>query len=214
MPQRGPGKAGLTSTAFPASPKTVTGDEIPPDRVETDAEDDDALVRQAREGDRQALETLFDRHFDGVFRLALGFLRDEDRAADAAQDTFVKAMGGLGSFRGEAPFRTWLFSIARNEAMDAARKGGRELSGIHERLEATPTDGPSPLEALEDGRQAEVLRAAVDRLPEKQRMAVSLRVYEGLPYREIAGIIGSSEGAARVNYYHGIQRLKEWLDDA
>ena len=176
-------------------------------------DDDEVLVDRAREGDREALQALFDRHFDGVYRLALGILKDEDRAADAAQDTFVKAMGGIGSYRGDAPFRTWLLSIARNEARDAARKGDREVPGVDEWLRSTPSGGPSPLEALEDGRQARKLRAAVERLPEKQRMTVSLRVYEGLPYREIAGIIGSSEGSARVNYYHGIQRLKEWLDD-
>lgn len=186
----------------------VTGEEAPLER-----DDDETLVRRARDGDRQALEALFDRHFDGVYRLALGILRDEDRAADAAQDTFVKAMGGLGAFRGDAPFRTWLFSIARNEARDAARRRDREVQGGEEWLRTAPSRGPSPLEALEDGRRARKLREAVDRLPEKQRMTVSLRVYEGLPYREIAGIIGSSEGAARVNYYHGIQRLKEWLDD-
>lgn len=186
----------------------MTANTPPPER-----EDDATLVPRARQGDRQALQALFDRHFEGVFRLTLGILRDGDRAADATQDAFIKAMGGLDSFRGDAPFRTWLYSIARNEARDAARKRDRNVEGADDWLEAVPADGPSPLEALEDGRRAHKLRAAVERLPEKQRMAVSLRVYDGLPYREIAGIIGSSEGAARVNYYHGIQRLKEWLED-
>jgi RNA polymerase sigma-70 factor (ECF subfamily) len=64
------------------------------------------------------------------------------------------------------------------------------------------------------GRQEEErARGLVDRLPEKQRLAVLLRVDEGLSFREVGELIGSSEGAARVNYHHGIRKLREWMDD-
>jgi RNA polymerase sigma-70 factor (ECF subfamily) len=64
------------------------------------------------------------------------------------------------------------------------------------------------------GRQEEErARGLVERLPEKQRLAVLLRVDEGLSFREVGELIGSSEGAARVNYHHGIRKLREWMDD-
>lgn len=172
---------------------------------------DEELVRRARTGDGEALERLILRHFDAAFRLASGLLRDDDRAADVAQETVLKAIRGLGSYRGDASFRSWLLSIARNEAIEALRRGDREPVATPEMLERQSAETVDPLTNVEDGRRTRRLRAAVERLPEKQRLAVSLRVYEGLSYREIAGITGSSEGACRVNYHHGIRRLKEWL---
>ena len=175
--------------------------------------DDTELVRQAREGDQKALERLVDRHQGVVYRFLLGFLKDEDGAADATQDTFLKALNRLGGFRGESSFRTWLLAIARNEALGTIRSHSR-------RKEEALTDA----EGLADGelapdqravREEELrrIRGALDRLPEKQRLSVALRLFDGLSFREVAEIIGSTEGAARVNYHYGIGRLREWLHD-
>ena len=68
-------------------------------------------------------------------------------------------------------------------------------------------------EGVIGGREEERAREMVGRLPEKQRLAVLLRVDEGLSFREVGELIGSSEGAARVNYHHGIRKLREWMDD-
>ena len=76
---------------------------------------DDALVDRAREGNPEAMDELVKRHHASVFRVALGILRDEDAAADVAQDSFLKAFKGLGGFRGDAAFRTWLLTITANE---------------------------------------------------------------------------------------------------
>ena len=86
---------------------------------------DEELVERAREGDPRAMDELVRRHHASAFRIALGILRDEDGAADVAQDAFLKAFRGLGGFRGEASFRTWLLTIARNEARGALRKAVR-----------------------------------------------------------------------------------------
>ena len=70
---------------------------------------------------------------------------------------------------------------------------------------------PSPSDTMEREEDSRRLREGLALLPEKQRLVVSMRIYEGLSYREIAEVIGSSEGAARVNYHHGVNRLKEIL---
>ncbi len=159
----------------------------------------------------QAMGQLVARHHASVFRVALGILRDEEAAADVAQDAFLKASRGLDGFRGEASFRTWLLSIAANEARGALRKKGRRRETELEAAGPVATMEASAEDALATLEESARVRKLLDGLPEKQRQAVTLRVFEGLSFREIGALIGSSEGAARVNYHHGIRRLREWM---
>lgn len=174
--------------------------------------EDDELVVRARDGDERALGELVSRHHEVVYRVALSMLDDPDGAADVAQDTFLKAFRGLDGFRRDAAVRTWLLSIAANEARGALR--------TRKRRRETRLDDVPPLATGHGDVAREVVlrdevtrvRTLMKRLPEKQRLAVQLRVEEGLAFREVGRIIGSSEGAARVNYHHGIRRLREWMD--
>jgi len=171
------------------------------------------LLSGAREGNPEALEELVALHQSSAFRVALGILGGEADAKDAAQDGILRALKGLAGFRGDASFRTWLLAIVANEARSMLRRTAR-------RREA-PRDDDFAADSLTGGvaegvvLRAEVarVRALLARLPEKQRLAVQLRVDEGLSFREVGDVIGSSEGAARVNYHHGIRRLREWLKE-
>jgi RNA polymerase sigma-70 factor (ECF subfamily) len=169
------------------------------------------LIERARAGDRDAQDELVRRHLADVYALTLRILRDRDLAQDAAQDALVNALNGLSRFRGEASFRTWLLRVAANAARTVLRKRGRrkevaiELAGDIASSEAdVGTETATRAEADRIGK-------LVDRLPPKQRMAVTLRVQQGLSYDEIGRIMKCSEGAARVNYHLGIKRLKESL---
>lgn len=170
---------------------------------------DDILVDRARAGDPEAMDQLVSRHSDGVYRVALGILRDADEAADAAQETFLKAFRGLKGFRGEASFKTWLLTIAANEARGVLRKAGRRKEFALDAAGPVPSGEAAADEELERSEDADRIREALVMLPEKQKQAVTLRIFEDLSFREIGIIIGSSEGAARVNYHHGIRRLRE-----
>lgn len=157
------------------------------------------------------MNELVSRHHGSAYRTALTILKDEDGAADVAQDTFVKAFRGLAGFRGDASFRTWLLTIAANEARGVLRKRARWKE---ESLEATgpvPSRDTSPVDRIVREEEEAGIRRLLEILPEKQRRAVSLRIFEGLSFREVGEIIGSSEGAARVNYHHGIRRIREEL---
>jgi RNA polymerase sigma-70 factor, ECF subfamily len=184
---------------------TTSTAELPPD--------DGELVRLAREGDARALDLLVERHQGVVYRFLVGLLGDEDAAADAAQETFVRALGKLDGFRGEASFRTWLLAIARNEGRGWARKRGRRREASLESVPPLPDGQPGPEREAIQAAEVKRVRSALARLPEKQRLSVSLRIFDGLSFREVAEATGSTEGAARVNYHHGIRRLREWLDD-
>lgn len=134
-------------------------------------------------------------------------------AADVAQETFLKAFRSIGQYRGEASFRTWLLAIARNEML------GRHRTRIRRREQSLDDSMPVPADNLgadeRMAREGEVdrIRGLLNRLPEKQRLSVWLRLYDGLSFREVAEATGSTEGAARVNYFHGMRKLKEWAHD-
>jgi RNA polymerase sigma-70 factor (ECF subfamily) len=181
--------------------------ETSPQQVPSDEE----LVDRARSGEMEAMDELVFRHHALVYRVAFGILRDEERAADAAQETFLKAFKGLKGFRGDAAFKTWLLTIAANEARGDLRRSGRRQELSLEAAGPVPSKEVSAAESMEMEEDAHRVRALLSNLPEKQKQAVTLRIFEELSFREIGAIIGSSEGAARVNYHHGIRRLKEML---
>jgi RNA polymerase sigma-70 factor, ECF subfamily len=174
--------------------------------------DDDELVDRARGGDGAALDSIVARHYQAVYEVAYRVLGEADAAADATQDAFVKAIRALGTFRKEASLRTWLLRIAANTARSAGRRttSRREVvlePGFHEAV-----GGADPERDAVTRTEADRAAAALQQLPEKQRLAVSLRIYQDLSHREIAEVLGSSEGAARVNYHLGIKRLRELLE--
>jgi RNA polymerase sigma-70 factor (ECF subfamily) len=177
------------------------------------APEDRDLLERARDGDAEALGSLVERHQGVVYRFLVGFLRDEDEAADVAQDTFLKALDRLDGFRGDSSFRTWLLVIAKNEALGLIRKRGRRREESLDDVGYIAERSGGPDETAVRRDEVRRVREALARLPEKQRLSVSLRLFDELSFREIAEVIDSSEGAARVNYHYGIGRLREWLDE-
>ncbi|MDX1647470.1 MAG: sigma-70 family RNA polymerase sigma factor [Longimicrobiales bacterium] len=176
------------------------------------AESDAELVQRGRSGDERALGLLVERHQDAAYRLALSITRDEDTAHDVVQDAYLKAFRALDGFRGDASFRTWLMTIAANEARGALRKTKRRRETPLEAVGPVGSDERDPAESAALADETRRARAMLERLPEKQRLSVSLRIEEGMSFREIGTLIGSSEGAARVNYFHGIRRLRELME--
>ncbi len=173
--------------------------------------DENGLIERARTGDREAFGQLVRLHRDAVYRFAARWLTDPDQALDVAQDVFVRAFHGLKGYRGDSRFRTWLFSITLNAARSAARRQKRR-SEVRLDTGADFADLRTPPDARAARAEAFAQAArALSELPEKQRGAVTLRIYEGLSFKEIGEIIGCSEGSARVNYHHGIQKLREAL---
>lgn len=174
---------------------------------------DEVLVADARAGDAEALDLLLSRHQGAVYRFLATFLGDEEAAADVAQDALVRALENLEDFRGEAPFRSWLYAIARNEARGWLRRSGRRRETPLDSMPPAADQTARPDERAIRSAELERVGEALDRLPRKQRMSVSLRIFEGLSFREVARATDSTEGAARVNYHHGMRRLREWLHE-
>jgi RNA polymerase sigma-70 factor (ECF subfamily) len=131
---------------------------------------------------------------------------------EVVQDTFVRAFNAIDSFRGDSSFRTWLFTIARRLLLDRRRseRRNRAVSDVGERDAVTRFDA---LDTMVADESLQRVRSAVDSLSPKQREVFTLRVEQGLSYKEIAELIGSTEGATRVHYHNAMRAVKEFLDD-
>jgi RNA polymerase sigma-70 factor, ECF subfamily len=170
---------------------------------------DDALVAETRAGSRKAFEALVRRYQKPVFFLCLRYVRDRDEAADLAQRTFIRAFAKVADLRGVEVFRTWLFRIGINLALNHLRDHARFVAD--DDLAAEMPIAPVGTERLQAGEQAVALRRAVEALPTKQRMTLELRIYEELPFKEVAEALGTSEGAAKVNFHYAVRKLRALL---
>jgi RNA polymerase sigma-70 factor (ECF subfamily) len=173
--------------------------------------DDGALIARWRNGDERAASALVARYARPVARFVAS-LGAGAETEELVQDTFVRAFASLHRFRADSSLRTWLFSIARNLVRDRVRGARRQplAVSVQESDAATEHDA---LDELVAGETAARLRAALTRLSPMQREVFALRVSEGLSYREIADVVGSTEGAARVHYFHAVRAIKEILDE-
>jgi RNA polymerase sigma-70 factor (ECF subfamily) len=175
---------------------------------------DRSAVDAARREPRQ-FEALYRKYVGQVYSFALYELRDHHAAEDVTEHVFLRALAGLSRFeeRGDgerSTFRVWLFQIARRAISNERRRARRRLEAPLEVAEAVAAgDDPATVAA----RREMALRAwdAVQRLPAERRRAVVLRFVEEMTTREIAGVLGRSEGAVRVLMHRALRSVAEEL---
>jgi RNA polymerase sigma-70 factor (ECF subfamily) len=133
-------------------------------------------------------------------------------AEDLLQTTFIKVHGARASWRKGEPLRPWAFTIAARVRVDWLRRQGRDEGGLDEETVADPAPS-QPADAAEAHERADRVRAALDALPEPQRVVVHLHRFEGLGFGEIGKVLGISEGAARIRAFRAYERLRAVLAD-
>ena len=164
------------------------------------------VIEACQRGEDDAFRVLFEAHKDRVYSIALRYSGDPAAAMDIAQETFLKLLGSIQDFRGEARFESWLYRVVANCCLDHRRRGRRFLPFLEEIFEA----GSAPEEsALNNLLRAEVesdVQRIVGKLPAEQRIVVVLRYTEGLSYEDIAEALGCSAGtvASRLNRAHKV----------
>jgi RNA polymerase sigma-70 factor (ECF subfamily) len=169
------------------------------------------LIARWRRGDERAATELVARHAQALARFASSFGANEE-VDDLVQDTFVRAFNSIDGFRGESSFRTWLFTIERRLLLDRRRAEKRRPT----RVEVQENDAATEYDALDTmvaGEAASRVREAMKRLSPTQREVFTLRVAEGLSYKEIAELVGTTEGAARVHYHNAMRAVKEYINE-
>jgi RNA polymerase sigma-70 factor (ECF subfamily) len=176
------------------------------DLVKTDLE----LVEEVKAGERKSFSELVKRHQKALLRMSLRFVKDLDTAEDVVQETFIKAYEKLHSFEGRSSFKSWLFQIAVNNARNRLRDSRRMTVDLdHIQLAI----GAAAESALVHNSVAGMLQAEVDKLPERQRVALVLRVYEDLSFKEIAEIMDCPYDTAKANYRHALIKLREIFEE-
>lgn len=174
-------------------------------------EADSVLIERWKAGDSRAATELVERHADALARFAASGGERED-IEELVQDTFVRAFGSLHSFRGDSALRTWLFTIERRLVLDRRRAARRAPESVPVTDSSAATEFTA-LDSMVAEETEQQVREAIERLSPTQREVFTLRVSEGLSYREIAEVVGTTEGAARVHYHNAMRAVKEYLSD-
>ena len=172
---------------------------------------DRELIERWKSGDSRAATKLVGRHADALARFAVS-AGERAEIEELVQDTFVRAFSSIDSFRGESSLRTWLFTIERRLMLDRRRSERRQKATIP----VQPADAVTQFDALDSllAEEAESrVRTAVNALSPMQREVFSLRVEQGMSYRDIAELVGTTEGAARVHYHNAMRAVKEFLSE-
>lgn len=172
---------------------------------------DRELVARWQAGDTRAATELVDRHAAALARFAASS-GERDEIEELVQDTFVRAFSSIESFRGDSSLRTWLFTIERRLMLDRRRAERRQRFTVPIE-DVEPATAYNALDALLAAEAGNRVRQAVDALSPMQREVFMLRVDSGLSYRDIAEVVGSTEGAARVHYHNAMHAVKEFLND-
>jgi RNA polymerase sigma factor (sigma-70 family) len=173
------------------------------------------LVSRARAGDSSAFADLVHMHQTIAFRTAYLVAGSAADAEEAAADAFLKAFRALGRFRAGKPFRPWLLAIVANEARNkrrtAARHQGLELRAAGEIRSGDAA--PSPEAAVLGDERRGLLLAAVERLPEEQRLVVACRLLLDLGEAETASVLGVRRGTVKSRLSRALERLREDVGD-
>lgn len=173
-------------------------------------ESDESLVARAGRGDRAAASALVLRHTDRIFAACYRMMGERAGAEDAAQETFLKLWKHAGAWRPQgAKFETWLYRVAMNACLDRLRKRGREAPE-----EAAPEQADSALradESLAAQERANAVKAALDALPERQRLAIALCHYQELSNIEAAEVMEISVEAVESLLARGRRSLRAAL---
>lgn len=185
-------------------------------RVKPPEQTDEQLMAQLCRGAHDALAQLVVRYQNDIFRFCLHYLKDVERAQDLAQETFLRVYTACGRFDSSRAFRPWILCIARNlclnelkrrkivpmESLDAYSPAVRDGLGADANGSLAPTDH---IEA--DERRAALMKA-LDALEDDARELVVLRFFERMSSREIAGLVGGTEGAIRTKLHRTLKSLR------
>jgi RNA polymerase sigma-70 factor (ECF subfamily) len=192
-----------------------------------DRDADQLLVERVQAGDRQAFGLLVSKYQRKLLRLVSRLVRDPAEAKDVAQETFIKAYRALPNFRGESAFYTWLYRIGMNTAKNWLASSGRRMSQTSS-LDGDEDESPPDSDQLRDdetpervlmSRQiGETVNAAMERLPEDLRTAITLREIDGLSYEEISDVMNCPIGTVRSRIFRArdyiAKELRPLLDTA
>jgi RNA polymerase sigma-70 factor (ECF subfamily) len=182
---------------------------------------DEELLADFQQGDGGAFERLLARHRAPLYTFLVRMLGDREKAEDLAQETFLRVVKGAAAWEQRARFQSWMYAIARNLCADHARRDRFRKTGSLDQepvegaggtvLDGVPDPGPLPDQAAESERLRPLLQRALLSLPPDQREVFVLREQAGLPFREIAAVVGANENTVKSRMRYALDGLRKAL---
>ena len=184
---------------------------------------DEGLMLAYRDGDVRAFEVLVTRHRKPIYNFILRFVHDAAQAEDVMQDCFLRVIKGAEAYERQAKFTTWLYTIARNLCVDAARRGKHRKAAS---LDAPvgDEDGAALIDMVSDGKDGaerntlnrelrQRMQKAIEGLPDEQREIFLLREVADLQFNEIAKVVGIPENTVKSRMRYALEKLREALEE-
>ncbi|NOX89571.1 MAG: sigma-70 family RNA polymerase sigma factor [Calditrichaeota bacterium] len=184
--------------------------------------EDHELVRKAKAGDGKAYDALMQMYRDVVFSIVYRMVHNKQEAEDLTQETFIKAYNSINSFNEEYAFSTWLFKIATNHCIDFFRKRKLVTYSMDQPIQYKdeeikqeyPDYEPTIDTEMVASEKSIIIRQAINKLPEKYRVAIILRHHEEKSYEEIAAILDLPLGTVKARIFRAREMLKKLLKDS
>jgi RNA polymerase sigma-70 factor (ECF subfamily) len=174
---------------------------------------DEWLMGQVARGRRDCLEMLVRRHATPLLTYLTRMTGDRHRGEEMLQEAFLAVWAKRKTYKLHKPFKAWLYAIATNRSRSAFRLAkGKGMTSLDGHEGASPTSkSPSPAEAALGSERAVIVTSAVADLPEQQRMVVTLRMWGGMSYGEIAETAGRTEATIRSHMHRALESLRKQL---
>jgi RNA polymerase sigma-70 factor (ECF subfamily) len=170
--------------------------------------DDRSLLERIRRGDAGGAEELFERYAPALLKFADRMLGNRESAEEVTQEVFVKVISRAHQYDGRAAVASWLFAIAANACRDKRRRDRRAAVVPLEAVGELPARGEGAEARMAGRERRAAVRRALEGLSEEQREALVLARYHGLPYSEIARVLGISVGAVKTRIFRAVETLK------
>lgn len=168
------------------------------------------LVEKCKANNRKAQMKLYRQYCDGMFCVAMRFLKNEDDAEDALQEAFIKAFQNLDQYQGEVTFGAWLKRIVINKCLDSIKSTKIKYAEIKENAMHIVEDEDW---TVDEGVSIEAIKEAINQLPDKYQYVVQLFLVEGYDHQEISQILDLREATCRTRLLRGKGYLKELLKE-
>ncbi|MBU0518529.1 sigma-70 family RNA polymerase sigma factor [bacterium] len=173
-------------------------------------QEDKNLLSRLKKGEDTAFNELVKTYQQQIYQLAKRILGTHHEAEDLTQEVFIKVHHKIREFRGDASLFTWIYRIAVNLALNAQRKRRfKQLVSLDVIGFSIASKRAAPDQETERNETLRLVRAAIDKLPEKQKIVFTLRHDQGLPHTEIAKIMNREEGTVRANYHQALRKLRK-----
>lgn len=173
---------------------------------------DETLVKQALKGKKSAWVTLVKRYEKNLYNYTLRMVSNPDDALDLMQDVFMAVFRNLASFRGDSPFKGWLFKIAHYRCIEFYRRKKPTQSLDDAPEQQKQSDDTCPEAHFFSGQQASLLKKAMQTLPVNQKLVVELKFFQHCTFDDISKQLGVSVNTVKSRLYSALDKLKDHLE--